>query len=355
MQREVPAGTGFAAKFFWNTLPKVTGRFTILSSALSDGRYLLGWPKLAMYAPPLALLVGCMVGWSRSYSEETYTFSLFWTGLMLAISCFSAALGLWITVGYAGADFLLHGLQYVQGFDALLRAGSLGVSYVLLGMLLVLVPLVSEGLYKDTLRPIEGFLRRRSFGVSALLAIKLIVYPVIQAALVYAWTQNVPTLIRPIYTWRGMQPPVPAVSPLQNTGWVLVLLAVVMGMVRVILEFQPSESMQYRLAPRPANLKGSPSGATGQTSWVGMVWRAALTTVFLSGLLTSWWQAIFVTAAVAGTLVIRELMVTRLSGWSKAISHLPLLLRLAMASFASYVIASQVIRLMWNQTETFCQ
>ena len=352
--------SGRLIRVWWGWLPRATSRKSrVLGAAFLDGRYLINWSNVAAYAPLAALIIGVVVGLSRSYSEETFTFSLFWMSVMLAVSAFSAALGVWVTVGYGTADFLRHVSTNAfmgSAFDKLAFAGALAISYVLLAMLLIFVPLVSQGLCRNTLQPLDAYLRRRSFGTAALLLLSIVLYPLIQSALVYAWTQNVPTLIRPIYTWRGFQPPVPAISPLQDNGSVLVALAGVLAVIRVILEFRPVEAGPPPYAALLWNPQTDKSTAkkTGKaTTLLGVIGKAALTTAFLGGLITSWWQAVVVWAAVFGALLFRNMISTRQSYWARLISTVPLILRIALASFISYAIASQVIRLMWDQSETF--
>jgi hypothetical protein len=53
---------------------------------------------------------------------------------------------------------------------------------------------------------------------------------------VYVWAKTVPLLIRPVFVWPGGVPTVEAIAPLQERGWVLVLILVAVAVGRVFLE-----------------------------------------------------------------------------------------------------------------------
>lgn len=343
---------------WWRRLPRFASRRSrVLSSAFADGGYLVAWPAVAAYGPLLALVLGAVLSYFRGPYEETFTFSMFGMALMFIISSFGAALGVYLTIGYGGADFLHYVYSHAfQGsaVDIVLQAGSLLLSYLLLAMLLVFVPLVSQGLCRDTLRPVDRFLKGKSFRVPALLAFEFIVFASVQAGLVYAWIQNVPTLIRPVYTWRGLQPPSEAMSPLQKSGWILVMLAVIFAFLRVVFEFQANaDAIRNGLAlGTGAQRAGLSTPRSSSRTWE-IIWRATFATILLAGLLSSWWEAPLVAVAIAGTLLVRDKITRRQNMWTRLVLHVPLVARLAFASFVSFLLARQIIQLMWLQTSTF--
>jgi hypothetical protein len=203
-----------------------------LSTVLADGLYLCAWPAIGGSAPALALLFGFLVGWLRFAPGETYTFSIVTMGLMLALGGMSAALGGWLLLGYVVGDFFLfqHVPQYGATFlDTFIRIGvPLFISYALLALLLVAIPLAAHGLRRQTVS-------RLKLPRVAVMSIAAGVEAVIQAALVFIWVQATPSLIRPLYVWQGRNPPADAIQPLQRQGWILVALAAFISVIRTIL------------------------------------------------------------------------------------------------------------------------
>src|SRR5207248_2470773 len=144
------------------------------------------------------------------------------------LSAFSSAIGWWMCVGYAVGDFLLYkhyGYLYFQDsfvWQLVYARVPLLITYLLLAMLLVFIPLMSRGLSVQTLS-------RFPRGGSIVNAAAVVLQALVQGALVWVWAHTVPTLIRPVYTWRGDNPTVEVMSPLQEHGWVLIGLAALCG------------------------------------------------------------------------------------------------------------------------------
>jgi hypothetical protein len=140
---------------WWMRVPAATRRVSrILPAILADGLYLSAWPRVAAIAPPLALLLGLLLGWLHFAPGETFTFSILVMALMLLVSNFSAALGAWLWLGYVVGDFFLF-RRNIYSYSVLeqfvhVRVPLL-IAYVLLAMLLVFIPLLSPWLRRQVL------------------------------------------------------------------------------------------------------------------------------------------------------------------------------------------------------------
>ena len=227
------------ARLWWVRVPALLGRISgLLTSLASDGAYLRAWPAAAALAPIGCLLFGLLAGWthfSNSYIALSYTNSLLLMALLTLISGLGGGLGLYLLIGYIFGDFLLFGHgEYMGAPSAQIMARlALPIAYLLLGKLLILAPVVSRGLRLQLLDKL------RLSGTAGTIA-HAAVQAALQAALVWVWVQAAPTLIRPIYTWRGGAPTSEAMAPLQESGMLLVALALLIGAVRVVIERLPS-------------------------------------------------------------------------------------------------------------------
>lgn len=345
-----------ANDFWWTRLPSAASRLSLtLSAILSDGFYLSATPPLGAFAPPLALLLGLLVGWLHPgfAGQEIFTASLFIMALMAVLGAFSSAIGWWICVGYVVGDFFLYnhdGYRYFQ--DSFVRQlvyarAPLLIIYLLLSMLLVFIPLMSRGLCVQTLS-------RFPRGGNIVNVAAVVLQALVQGALVWVWANTVPTLIRPVYTWRGDIPTVEVMSPLQEHGWVLIVLATLCGAARVVLErrWLPRPVVARRAKSLGDVLKGA---ATRRPlpAVVAVSLKVVLTTFILAGTLGTWLDALALAFVLAFMLLARQYVVGRLQAWTQLVSRLPLLLRLAVGTVINYYVATQIITLMWDSTSTF--
>lgn len=231
------------ARLWWVRIPALLGRISgLLTSLASDGAYLRAWPAAAALAPIGCLLFGLLAGWthfSNSYIALSYTNSLLLMALLTIFSGLGGGLGVWLLAGYIFGDFLLFGHgEYMGAPSAQIMARlALPIAYLLLGKLVILAPVVSRGLRLQLLARLK---LTGTVGTAAGTAAHAAVQGALQAALVWVWVQAAPTLIRPIFTWRGSAPTSEAMAPLQQQGLLLVVLALLMGIGRVVLERLPA-------------------------------------------------------------------------------------------------------------------
>jgi hypothetical protein len=349
-------------EFWWNYLPlKVSQISSILALTLADGIYLIAWKKVATFTPPLVLVLGFLIGWSHFGDGDTFTYSILAMGLMLAISSFSAGLGAWLWLGYVLGDFFLfphlknpNWLNFNTFIYVLL---PLLLSYFLLGFLLVSIPLSTKVLRRLTLPSLEEkllvitvtqrlIMTRIAAGLQAIIA----------AVLVYVWTQTVPTLIRPIYTWQGHQPPVKAIAPLQQNGQILVALAAICGIIRIIFEYRALVKPNVKQFLSKFQLEFNQTAASQKllSVWIVVPIKAVFSTFIISGILSSWLDTILLFISLLLAMFLRESLIVRLNtGWINWVCKVPLLVRLMAASVSSYLLAGIIIGTMWNSTSTF--
>jgi hypothetical protein len=348
-------GMGRWLAWFWYYPAAAVSRLSRMAQAVMiDGFYLAAWPKVAAFLPPASLLFGLLVGCFHFAPGDTFTFSLFIMALLFSIANFGAALGVWLLVGYCLGDFFyFHHLEsYLLGNYSLkaivIAALALGIVYVLLAMLIVLLPVISLGLRRTTLRKIKA-----GSGAHLFLAVPL--QMLVQAGLVFIWIQNVPTLIRPFYVWQNYYPPVEAMQPLQINGNYLVGWAALLGAIRVVLEhFARRSSVLAVQAKELRNvLEGKAHRPVQLPDWLVSVFKAALATLMLSGLILEWWEAFVLFSATALIFFARDMGQPKWEPWKRFVAHVPLVLRIAVAGFLSYQICLLIVNAMWSGTDTF--
>lgn len=344
---------------WWRHIPIGTRRVSrTLSITLADGLYLSAWPKIAAFAPPLTLLTGFFLGWSHFapgnmlpspfLRVETFTYSLIIMALMLIIGTLSSGLGAWLVLGYAIGDFFLfnHFEYYRDTFhNVIFRVGvPLLLSYILLATLLICIPLISKRVSQATL------LRRKAPHATRILAVAGL-HAGIQAALVFAWTQTVPILIRPVYTWHRENPADAAIQPLQRYGWILVLVSIVVSAPRVVIEHRASmkpEVTQRAGLVQNAWIAAHPTRRWNLPPWGVALLRAGFTTFLLSGMLTTWGDAVVLVFVVVLILLTRQVLPGRFGPWYLRVSHIPILIRMAVGALISALLVWLILSIAWK-------
>lgn len=331
---------------WWQRAPATAGRVVPpLTHVLSDGLYLVAWPKWAAFGPPAALAIGILLGWWRFSPGDTFTFSLAVMALMLIISSFGAALGTWLWVGYVSADFLLFGrptspYETESFVDYFLHVRApLFVAYGLLAMLLISTQAMTRSLSGRTIEQVR-----------APWPIKLILEMTVQggvlSGLVLAWVWSMPILIRPIYAWQQLEPPPSAIAPLQEGGSLLVILASALGGLRVLLE--NAAVADPTAARRIAVLNWKHANRvllrpTFLPALLTIPLKAGLATFLLAGILATWREATYLAATFTLILMVRQVISNYGTFWTRRVTRIPVLLRLSLCIFMSYFIARQLV------------
>ena len=334
-KRALPRGT---ALLLWRRLPNGAARLSgTLRVALRDGDYLLSWPLAAAGAPPLALLIGVLLGAAQPGS--VYATSLLVVLVFAALAGLGAALGLYALVGYLLGDLVLHqGTGYPYGggsapfADRLLRTdlARLGTWFVL-ASLVVVAPLVATALRQRSQRLVRPGAERLVLGF-ALAA-------VVQAGLAYLWGQAAALLVRPVWSFWDAPTDTGAIDNLQHHGgWIaLVTLIAVAG----------RGALTGLAARHPV--------AAPRTPWVrfrtpaalpwpmAAVLRAAAGTLLLAGLTGSPLGAALVFALFAGVDVLRYRVVPALHSYPRLVARVPVVLRVAACCLLGYLLGLLVV------------
>jgi hypothetical protein len=188
------------------------------------------------------------------------------------------------------------------------------------------------------------------------IVLNVVLQAAIQGALVYVWTQAVPTLIRPVYTWQGTfaVPPIYAIQPLQEQWLSLVLSGIFLGALRIGPEYLalrssafPQYAKRLQTALDPLNLKRRRHRHL-LPKWVFLPFKAAFFTLILSGIISTWVEALFLAAILAFIMVEREFILPKFTRWTRWISRVPIIIRLAICAAITYYIGSQILVAVWN-------
>jgi hypothetical protein len=301
-----------------------------------------------------------VLGWQRFASGETFTFSILVMAFMLCAGALGAALGSWLCLGYAVGDFFLfrHCMIGVAPFwqapmSVFLRVGMPAILlYLLLANLIVAMPLLSQAM-RLQVRPLIYRLPL----VGRMLAEALLL-AFMQALIVYGWVQVVPPLIRPVYTWTGNVPPTGAMVPLQSHGLLLVWLASGLGALRVYMEYKAlrSPSVVARVRDFATCLAAlGPVRRLRLPPLITSIFRAALISFVLAGLLTSWAEALVFTAAAAAIFFGRERLVASQFGkaWTECVVRAPLIVRFVAGILISYFLGTTAVAPLWSTAQSF--
>jgi hypothetical protein len=312
----------------------------MLGVALGEGVYLTAWPRFAALAPAGALLFGVIAGWRRLGGEQVFTQSEFIIAVAVGLGLVSAQLGALFTAGYAIGDFLLWrnpGFPVYDLMDRLQLLGGLLVVYVALAMLAIGVPLAVRALRAQTPLPSEE-------AADARVVLDTLLGGVLAASLTYLYIQALPMLIRPLFVWRGSSPSVESVTPAQQLTWVFVLVAVVVGAARVLVEYGAGVIDPGGIGRRAAALD-----SPGASLWERLpaVLRVAVASVvgtgLLGGLLFTWAEAGVLFGGLLTINAIRTFLPPRILVWPRTMERIPAILRLPAALGLGYIVSSWVV------------
>jgi hypothetical protein len=385
-QMSLPSSTSLPYESFleswWVTIPAALRRYSVyLSETWADGVYLTAWPMVALVAPLAALLFSLLEGithWNLlindtvlgSGSAVTFTELLPLMVLIALAGAISANFGLVMVLGYAIGDFLIAGFRFsypglefqpspnpLQSF-VLLRLAQL-ISYILL-LLLAVTPTLSA----KYLVPRLDTILRTTEPTSTLLRVGMLA--VIQGAIVYSWTLAAPLLIRIFWAWTDGQPPLSAAYYLQELGGWVVVAAVVGAAGHGWLAYlaQRNQSAVQRIERQASALRAADThlAFTRQLpAFVRAILAAAVLTLLISGFIVSaspgsLVEALLMFIFLAFILIARMALLPSLGFWKSWVAlifRLPLLARLAIGAFASYILSQPIIAFYQNQQLTF--
>lgn len=348
-------------RFWWVQLPLRASRFSSkLPFTFLDGLYLAAWPAVASWAPLLALIAGLVIGWWHPGFEVVFSESLVVIMIAAIFGISSANLGLLFFVGFIFGDFFLHHTSWMQvgwrrneGF--LEHVGKvripLLIEYGLLYLLTVKIPMVTKALTAQLRIPFLPL--KIGFKVAASL------YVLLTGVLVYFWTQTVPVLIRPVFTWISTNPPAKATVPLQHYEWVIIFVAIVIAVVRMWLQGmtafrsevgKPLDELEQELRNLP------PVRSLGDriNPWVSTAAASLWSVLMIAGIYKSLIDPVLIGALIYVLLAVRKHLIPVPFGvWAKWMDKIPLLIRLVIGFILIKIIASAILENMLRSTNTF--
>jgi hypothetical protein len=335
---------------WWSDLPARARRLSpALFGALSDGAYLTAWPAVAAWVPPLVLVLGLYLGAHRPESWVVPTSSLAMMAILVTVGGFSAALGTYLSVGYAIGDFVWRSHPAPAGHTAYglyalthVRAPLL-IAYVVMAGLAMLVPLGSRQLSASAALGIRP-------GTPNAGAIRDAAHAALVSLFTAAWLISAPTLLRPLFTWQGVAPP-PAIIPSRYVEWMVALLATGVALARNHLESMAITRVGYvqfqadtrRGEPTPTRSSRPPLPVEAS-----LFLGAALGTFLLSGLLHSPEDALLLGSVLTLVGVLRGLM-PHAASWNALVSRVPLVPRLIVSVILGGIVARIIIGALWQQ------
>lgn len=331
----------------WLRMPLLVARRVPTGGlALADGHQLVRWPLVGAFAQPGAFVVGLLL--AAVARDVAYTSNLLVVGVVGLLGTLGAALGLWATVGL-GLGLLLVGddvAPWLTGPGLLFQDVLPRVlSYVVLGLLAVVVPLTTQGVRAAVRagRRVPRALRAGAeVGAAALTA----------GFATYVWASAAPLLVRPVFVWSGGSPTVEAIAPLQQRG---IWLALVLGLAaagRVLLDRHALVGAAARLSGVLGAGLAQQSRTTGSAP-VRAVLGAVGLTVLLSGLIGNVVEAVLVLAFFAALLLLRVRLVERPPAPLALLLRVPHAVRLGVGLLLGYVAARGVLGFFWVRTQTF--
>ncbi|HRH40528.1 MAG TPA: hypothetical protein PKY82_02705 [Pyrinomonadaceae bacterium] len=342
------------ANFWWVLLPRLLKRFSpTLAAALTDGLYITTFPILAAVLSPvifaIGLLFGCFGNVGNYFFTEAYTESYLFLALAIALGVLSAHLGTMLLMGFAlGNYFLFFPFWFSNKADSsvFLYKFSWIISYALLAIVTTRIALITKSMLAE-------FYLIASLGKVASVILAIFGHLLITLGLVFLWSQLVPVLIRPIFTWHDAEPTIPANEPLQKYYFIFLGLAAVASLVRMALQaaatFSDNLSQKISLV-EDAITENDVKPLSEYIPRVILALCAALwAALFLSGLYTSNADAVIVGVVVLVLqLLQRGVIPLPIGGYARLMESIPLALRLMVVTIVLYGVGYLILSQFWR-------
>jgi hypothetical protein len=338
------------ARQLWQQIPAATARvWPTGAAALSDGAYLRRWPGLALALPAAGLLLGMVLG--AAHPGPIYSYSFAVTAAMAAAATMGAGMGLWILFGYVCADLAFSDRSSLPGFGTYTAARltqalvPLAMSYLVLGLLLVVIPLAANGFAVQA----TAALRRARAGLAMLASCA--VYVGVAAALGYAWAQAMPFMIRPLWSFAGQTPDTAAVQPIQGNVSALCAIVAAAAVVRCLLTGFGTGFSAWPSPARAGTLPTRGRRAVLRTlAWVPTL--ALIVTLLLGGLIGTIWQGAVIFALLCVVLAARLVIIPLIPRYPEAVSRVPVLVRIGLCALIGYWLGGAIVQPAVDNSET---
>lgn len=331
----------------WQQIPTATARiWPTGAAALGDGAYLRRWPGLALAFPAVGLILGMVLG--AAHPGPIYSYSFAVTAAMAAAATMGAGVGLWILFGYVCTDLAFSDRSSLPGFGTYTAARltqalvPLAMSYLVLGLLLVVIPLAANGFAVQA----TVALRRAKAGLAMLASCA--VYVGVAAALGYAWAAAMPFMIRSLWSFAGQTPDTAAVQPIQGSVGALCAIVAAAAIARCLLTgfgtgFSAWPSPAW---PSPARAGTPPAGGRRAVlrtlAWVPL--QALILTLLLGGLIGTVGQGAIIFALLCVVFAARLAIVPLIPRYPEAVSRVPVLVRVGLCALIGYWLGGAIVQ-----------
>lgn len=316
----------------WVDLPLKAQRISnTLTDVLLDGLYLSVFSVIGVIVTPLVLILGFLAGIFHPGFKTVFSESLPFMIVAGSVGMLSARLGLFFVFGFALGDFFLapHAASYslhgpIRNF--LETRPALVIEYALLALLLVWTPMVVKELL-GTLRLPKKFSNGQIF-YSALLSVGAFT-----GLFVFFWTQAVPVLIRPVFAWNNVYFPLSMAQPLQQTGYQLIVVLVILALVRVwlqhlVLTLPPFSQTYSNLSEKLFKAKPVVPFFDRLPVPARVIISSAAMAFLLSGLFSNWFQPVILFSVFSFFSVFREGLISLpFSPLAKIMDKIPVIVR----------------------------
>ncbi len=305
-------------------------RAGLRESALADARWItktpvagLGLPAIAILIPVLVSLLHATTPTSEQPAPETFAFvirdvfteSLPFMAAALLLGIISPAAGALLVLVFAVGNL---GVTVTSGELVPVAGATFGrlVSYALLWLLAVELPLIGRWIVEWTIRATSAAPARRVTGV--------VLGAAAIGGMTFVWSQAVPLMITVVYfrtsIWGG--PFLAAVQPLQSDGLILAQFGAVVGLIVFGLRYVLG---QPRLSPRIQATVTS----VGPWRFAGHVASVVVPLALLAGLIH---KPIDLAVLVLGLVAARPLGagLASVTGLARVIAPVPLPVRLVV-------------------------
>lgn len=287
------------------------------------------------------LLTGSAVGVALVFSflrlgiTDVYSESIVFMILALAIGMASPAAGLILVLLHIPLDLIVASSHYGELEPFLPALAGRAISWWLLWLLVVAIPLMARALPGATLasgQPRDPLLRS---------AVAYLAGAITAGVLLFMWTAAMPFMVRPAFSWTDLQVPTDAaIQPIQASGWVIVLAGVVLlPLVTAVRQRFGSLGEEVVGLNDPDQLDDIDSEplVSDQVDFAGRVGSHILTVVVLGGLVSGALDVVL----LFGAALIGQLVATRLSTSTPLgalLARIPWLVRFLGGFALTYVI-----------------
>jgi hypothetical protein len=287
------------------------------------------------------ILVGATVAVAVAFSllrlgiTDIYTESMAFMIIALAIGIASPAAGFLLVLLHIPFDLIAASSSFPELEPFLPALAGRAVSWWLLWLLVVAIPLMARALPGATLasgQPADRLIRTVLAYAAGAVAI---------GVLLFMWVAAMPFVIRPVFTWTAASvPTTPAIYPLQTSGQFIVVagVALLLAVTAVRHRFGAldQEAVELDDPDQLGGIEDEPL-VSDQLEFAGRVAVHALTVIVLGGLVSGALDVVL----LFGAALVGQLLAGRLSqstALGAQLARIPWLVRFVGGFVLSYVV-----------------